>query len=62
MLGDLRYDATRELDGRNLALHSFRLAFEHPSAGRRVTFTAAPPATWPSAFAEAIDRLAPRAA
>lgn len=55
--GDLRYGAERELDGRNLALHSYMLAFEHPAEERRVSFSANPPDTWPERFADDIGRL-----
>ena len=58
ILGDLRYGAEGELDGRNLALHSHALAFEHPVEERRVSFSAKPPAAWPERFAEAIERVA----
>jgi tRNA pseudouridine32 synthase/23S rRNA pseudouridine746 synthase/23S rRNA pseudouridine1911/1915/1917 synthase len=58
VLGDLRYGAEGELDGRNLALHSHALSVEHPAEERRVSFSAPPPATWPARFANAIERVA----
>lgn len=57
ILGDLRYGAERELDGRNLALHSHAIAFEHPTEERRVSFAARPPETWPERFAEDVERV-----
>ncbi len=50
ILGDLRYKAQREFDGRNLALHSFRLEIEHPTQREAMTFSALPPATWRGYF------------
>ncbi len=57
LLGDLRYGAARELDGRNLALHAYRLAFEHPVRREPMDFRAPPPATWEGRFAPQIERL-----
>ena len=50
LLGDLRYGARRELDGRNLALHCWRLALDHPTRKERMGWEAPPPATWEAAF------------
>lgn len=52
ILGDLRYGAVRELDGRNLALHCYRLSFRHPTRPDFLTFTAEP--AWGGLFAAAI--------
>ena len=57
ILGDFRYGATRELDGRNLALHAYRLAFEHPVRREPLGFSALPPASWQGRFAAPIKRL-----
>jgi RluA family pseudouridine synthase len=46
ILGDLRYGAREELDGRNLALHAYHLGFEHPVRRVPLAFTAAPPPAW----------------
>lgn len=62
ILGDYRYGARQPLDGRNLALHSYFLAFEHPTEERCSVFTAPPPASWPERFADDIQRLLQRAA
>ncbi|MGI9175912.1 MAG: RluA family pseudouridine synthase [Rhodothermales bacterium] len=50
ILGDLRYDARRELDGRNLALHCYCLGLEHPTQKEWMAWEAPPPATWEAAF------------
>jgi len=50
ILGDLRYGAKRELDGRNLALHSYALTVDHPTLDERLTFRAPPPASWRGYF------------
>ena len=57
ILGDLRYGAQEPLDGRNLALHGYFLAFEHPQEARRVTFSSAPPGSWPEYFAADVQQL-----
>ena len=50
ILGDLRYGAEREFDGRNLALHSYRLDIEHPTKRETMSFSALPPPTWRGYF------------
>lgn len=50
ILGDLRYGAEREFDGRNLALHSYRLEIEHPTKREAMPFSALPPPTWNGYF------------
>jgi tRNA pseudouridine32 synthase/23S rRNA pseudouridine746 synthase/23S rRNA pseudouridine1911/1915/1917 synthase len=59
--GDLRYGATRELDGQNLALHSFYLAVEHPVEHVGCSWAAAPPDAWgdvlDDALRQGIERL-----
>ena len=57
LLGDFRYGAQRELDGRNLALHCYSLTVEHPTRRERMTWQAAPPATWNGLFDAEIARL-----
>ena len=47
IVGDFRYGARRELDGKNLALHAFRLSFTHPIGRERVEFMAPVPDNWP---------------
>ncbi len=50
ILGDLRYGAAHEFDGRNLALHSYRLEIEHPTRRGAMAFSALPPPTWRGYF------------
>ncbi len=57
ILGDLRYGARDEFDGRNLALHCYRLGLEHPVQKTFMEWTAPPPATWNSFFRNTIDTL-----
>lgn len=55
ILGDFRYGATRELDGKNLALHCYRLGFHHPTRKERMNFAAAP--SWGGRFDSVLLRL-----
>jgi RluA family pseudouridine synthase len=57
ILGDLRYDAQREFDGRNLALHSYRLEIEHPTKREAMSFSAPPPPTWRGYFDDVVREL-----
>jgi 23S rRNA pseudouridine1911/1915/1917 synthase len=57
ILGDFRYGASRELDGRNLALHCYRLCVDHPTLRERMCWTAPPPSSWGDAFARQLTRL-----
>lgn len=50
ILGDMRYGAIHELDGKNLALHAFRLALEHPVRNVPVEWVAPLPSSWPDDF------------
>jgi 23S rRNA pseudouridine1911/1915/1917 synthase len=50
IVGDLRYGAKTELDGRNLALHAYMLGLEHPTRREPLRFTAPPPASWGRGF------------
>jgi 23S rRNA pseudouridine1911/1915/1917 synthase len=43
VVGDLRYGADAPLSDRTIALHSERLALDHPVRGERVVLTAPPP-------------------
>lgn len=54
LLGDFRYGAQEELDGRNLALHSYGLALEHPTRHRGMRWTAPPPAAWEPVLDESL--------
>ena len=55
LVGDFRYGAKSELDGRNLALHAAALSIDHPTRKARLGWTAAPPGTWPTAVVEAAE-------
>ncbi len=57
LLGDFRYGARRRFDGRNLALHCYRLTLEHPTRREPMTWTAAPPASWHGLFDREIETL-----
>jgi len=63
ILGDFRYGATTELDGRNLALHAYHLAVDHPAREQGMRWVVRPPACWEDALHEphrtALDRLIP---
>ncbi len=50
LLGDMRYGAKNELDGRNLALHARRLGVGHPTKRERMEWECTEPATWPDAM------------
>lgn len=56
LLGDMRYGATRELDGRNLALHCYRLGIEHPTRREPMTWEALPPPNWGAHFETEIQQ------
>jgi len=57
ILGDLRYGAKNEFDGRNLALHAYSLGFEHPVRKEPMRFSTKPPATWKGFFEQEIRGL-----
>ena len=57
ILGDLRYGARRELDGRNLALHSYFLRIQHPTQREDMAWVAPPPDTWGERFRHEIETL-----
>lgn len=56
ILGDFRYGASRELDGRNLALHAYRLGLTHPTKREWMTFSASVPASWKGLFDAEIEQ------
>lgn len=59
LLGDFRYGAQHEFDGRNLALHSYRLTVEHPTQRLPITWAAPPPAPWYTRFGIEIEGMMP---
>lgn len=60
LLGDYRYGAQRSFDGRNLALHSYNLAIEHPIKREVMTYTVAPSSSWSDVFRPAIEETIER--
>lgn len=56
ILGDLKYGARAELDGRNIALHAHCLVFEHPVRREPLAWSAPPPASWGTRFEAEIRR------
>lgn len=57
IVGDFRYDARSELDGKNLALHACALTLEHPTRREMMTFKAPPPESWGNDFGADIARI-----
>lgn len=57
IIGDFRYRSKTELDGRNLALHSYLLRLDHPTKGERIGWSTLPPKTWRSYFEDEIAAL-----
>ena len=57
IVGDFKYRAKTELDGRNLALHSYRLSLTHPTLKERMTWQAGPPASWGRLFQQHIETV-----
>lgn len=60
LVGDMRYGAETEFDGRNLALHACALTIEHPTRREEMTFKAPPTDDWGEAFARDIARAMSR--
>lgn len=50
ILGDFRYGAKRELDGKNLALHSRRITVSHPVKKEKMQWVTPVPDSWPVEF------------
>jgi len=57
VLGDMRYGARREFDGKNLALHCFLIGIVHPVKKEPVQWTAPPPPAWHSYFSREIEAI-----
>lgn len=60
LLGDVRYGATKEFDGRNLALHCHTLEVDHPTRKTPMRWTAPPPDSWGDWFINMRTRLIQR--
>jgi len=58
VVGDLKHGArTRFGDGRAVALHAWRLGFDHPVGGAPVAFEAPPPPVWAGLFTQEIAAI-----
>ena len=57
ILGDFKYGAKDVFDGRNLALHSYYLRFEHPVRKKMMTWSALPPPTWKHHFPDLVQHV-----
>ncbi len=54
IVGDMRYGASSEFDGRNIALHCHRMTLEHPVQKTQSTWSAALPRSWPQEVREVL--------
>ena len=57
IIGDFKYGAKEELDGRNLALHSGLLEIEHPTRQEQMKWSAPVPDIWKNWFSGGIDSV-----
>ena len=57
IIGDFKYGANTRLEGRNMALHSFKLGIEHPTKKHRQRWVSDVPESWQGAFRSPIRRL-----
>lgn len=58
VLGDFRHGAkTRFAEGTAIALHAWRLAFDHPVRPERRTFEVPPPSIWEGLFDDAVHSV-----
>lgn len=57
ILGDFKYGAKRELDGRNLALHCFFLSLSHPVKDETMKWIGRPPRSWSGRFGDEIEHI-----
>jgi RluA family pseudouridine synthase len=57
ILGDFKYGAKRELDGKNLALHCFFLSFSHPVKDETMKWVARPPRSWSGRFGDEMEYI-----
>jgi len=57
ILGDFRYGAKRELDGKNMALHCYCLSLAHPVRDEKMKWVARPPRSWAGRFGDEIEYI-----
>ena len=57
VLGDLRYGAKKEFDGKNVALHCYLLGLEHPVKKELMKWVAKPSSTWYGKFDDGIEHI-----
>lgn len=60
IVGDFKYGGKSELDGRNLALHSYSLEIEHPTQNISMKWRVMPPETWGATYWQTIADLIER--
>jgi RluA family pseudouridine synthase len=62
VLGDFRHGAkTRFAEGKAVALHAWRLGFDHPVRRERCSFDAPPPPAWKGLFDDAVHTVLAKA-
>lgn len=57
IVGDFKYGGKSELDGRNLALHSYSLGIEHPTQKIAMKWRVMPPKSWGNTYGRVITDL-----
>lgn len=57
IIGDFRYHSKEAFDDRNLALHSYYLAIDHPTKEERLSWSIPPPKSWGPLFADEVEYL-----
>ncbi len=57
VLGDLRYGAKEQFDGKNIALHCYCLGLEHPVKKEPMNWLVKPPPAWNGIFEKETSRL-----
>lgn len=60
IVGDVKYGAPQRFQLRDIALHSWRLGFEHPEKKQRMAFSAGPPSSWTDRFGEGVTKAIER--
>jgi 23S rRNA pseudouridine1911/1915/1917 synthase len=57
ILGDFKYGAKKELDGKNLALHCFFLSLSHPVKDETMKWVARTPRSWSGRFGDEMEYI-----